>query len=93
MQSVILNIRANYNQLGPGEKKIADLILAEPRAILPLTITEFSEKAGCGNATLVRFAKRLGMNGYQDLKIAIAQDVSSLSSPFKSIFKEVSCLF
>ena len=88
MQSIILNIRANYNQLGPGEKKIADLILAEPRAILPLTITEFSEKAGCGNATLVRFAKRLGMNGYQDLKIAIAQDVSSLSNEKDRISKE-----
>ena len=87
MQSIILNIRANYNQLGPGEKKIADLILAEPRAILPLTITEFSEKAGCGNATLVRFAKRLGMNGYQDLKIAIAQDVSSLSNEKDRISK------
>ena len=84
MQSIILNIRANYNQLGPGEKKIADLILAEPRAILPLTITEFSEKAGCGNATLVRFAKRLGMNGYQEYTQKEVADTLGISQSYIS---------
>lgn len=91
MQSIIMNIRANYSQLGPGEKRIADLLLNEPRTILPLTITEFSQKADCGTATLVRFAKRLGMNGYQDLKIAIAQDVSSMSNEKEHISQNDSC--
>lgn len=79
MKSIFLNIRAKYDEMGPGERKIADLLTANPSAILPLSITEFAEKAGCGNATLVRFSKRLGLNGYQDLKIAVAQEMSTLS--------------
>lgn len=58
--------------MGRGERKIADFITSDPHSVLPLTITQFSEQAGCGTATLVRFAKRLGLNGYQELKIAIA---------------------
>ena len=74
MKSFFLNMRANYQDMGPGERKIADLLTAEPSSILPLSITEFAKKANCGNATLVRFAKRLGLAGYQELKISFAQE-------------------
>lgn len=77
MKSIILNIRANYDEMGRGERKIADLILFDPHCVLPLTITQFSELAGCGTATLVRFSKRLGINGYQGLKLAIAQEITN----------------
>ena len=80
MKSIILEIRSHYDQLGRGEKKIADFILSDPHAILPLTITECSHKAGCGTATLVRFSKRLGFAGYGELKLAIAQEISTLSA-------------
>lgn len=93
MKSIIIQIRSNYNKLGRGERKIADLISADPRAILPLTITEFSEQAGCGTATLVRFSKRLGFSGYQELKIAIAQEISTLSNDEDQISPDDSCYY
>ena len=93
MKSIILQIRTNYDKMGRGERKIADLISADPRSILPLTITELSEKAGCGAATLVRFSKRLGFHGYQELKIAIAQEISSLSNEKDQISPDDSCYF
>lgn len=80
MKSIILNIRSKYEEMGPGERRIADLLSADPGSIIPLSISQFAEKAGCGNATLVRFAKRLGLSGYQDLKIAVAQEISTLSN-------------
>ena len=91
MKSIILNIRSKYDEMGRGERKIADLILADPHAVLPLTITQFSELAECGTATLVRFSKRLGLNGYQELKIAIAQEISTLSNEKESIAPYDSC--
>lgn len=91
MKSIILNIRSKYDEMGRGERKIADLILADPHAVLPLTITQFSELAECGTATLVRFSKRLGLNGYQELKIAIAQEISTLSNEKESISPYDSC--
>ena len=59
MKSLFVNIRAKYEDMGPGEQKIATLLMAEPNSILPLTINEFAKKAGCGNATLVRFQSDL----------------------------------
>lgn len=91
MKSILLNIRANYDQMGPGERRIADLLIADPHSLLPLTINQFAEKAGCGNATLVRFSKRLGLNGFQELKIAVAQEISTLSNDQEQISPNDTC--
>lgn len=91
MKSILLTIRSLYKELGPGERKIADRLIAEPKSILPLSITEFATISGCGDATVVRFAKRLGVSGYQGLKLAIAQEVSTLSNENLQIAHNDSC--
>lgn len=93
MKSIILQIRSTYDQMGRGERKIADLISTDPHSILPLTITQFAEKVGCGTATLVRFSKRLGFAGYQELKIAIAREISTLSNEKDQISPDDSCYY
>ena len=93
MKSVILYIRSNYHEMGRGERKIADLITSDPHAVLPLTINQFSEKVGCGAATVVRFSKRLGFASYQELKIAIAQEITTLSDDWDLISSDDSCYF
>ena len=91
MKSLFLNIRAKYDEMGPGERRIADLLIAEPSAILPLSITEFAKKSCCGNATLVRFSKRLGLDGYKELKLAVAQEMATLSNPEEEIVADDTC--
>lgn len=70
----ILNIKILYSDMGKAEKKIAEFLMEKPDRILPLSITELAEKCGCGEATIVRFSRRLGFDGYQQLKISIAQE-------------------
>lgn len=91
MKSIILEIRSKYSDMGPGEKKIANCLLEDPSCLLPLSISEFAAKAGCGDATAIRFARRLGLKGYQELKIALAGEVSSLSREGEKISKHDSC--
>ncbi|MDY3030283.1 MAG: MurR/RpiR family transcriptional regulator [Clostridia bacterium] len=74
MRKTTLRIKMLYNEMGSAEKKIADWIFANPGAIIPLSISELAEQCGCGDATIVRFAKRLGCSGYQELKISLAQE-------------------
>lgn len=74
MEKTLLNIKLLYDKMGKAEKKIADFLLKNPSDILPLSITEFAEKCGASEATLVRFSRRLGLEGYQQLKISIAQE-------------------
>ena len=74
MSKTLLNIKIHYDEFSKTEKKIADFLMQNPDCILPLFITELAEKCGTSEATVVRFAKRLGFDGYQQLKIAIAQE-------------------
>ncbi|MBR2847922.1 MAG: MurR/RpiR family transcriptional regulator [Clostridia bacterium] len=74
MEKAILTIKANYDSLTKSEKKIADFLVENPRDILPLYITEFAEVCGVSEATIVRFARKIGFDGYQQIKIAIAQE-------------------
>ncbi len=91
MKSLFLNMRAKYDEMGPSERHIADLLIADPGSILPLSITAFAKKANCGNATLVRFSKRLGLDGYKELKLAVAQEMATLSSPEEEIVSDDTC--
>lgn len=77
MNKVILKIKVLLDEMGKAEKKVADWILQHPEEILPLSIGELAEKAGCGEATVFRFARHLGFTGYQELKISLARETKT----------------
>ncbi len=77
MNKTSIDIKLKYNDMGKAERQIADWLLKNPGEILPLSIVELAEKCGCSEATIVRFAKRLGFSGYQGLKISLAQESNS----------------
>lgn len=79
MDDIIIKIRSLYGRMGRGERKIADYIMENQQSIIGLSISELSAACGCGDATIVRFSKRLGLSGYQALKIKIAQQSGSIS--------------
>ena len=74
MNKTTLNIKVIYENLGKAEKRVADWIMENPGDILPLSIVELAEKCDSSEATIVRFAKKLGFSGYQELKISLAQE-------------------
>jgi len=91
MESTLHKIRFTRNKMGPAEKKIADYILENTQNIISDSISELSKKCDCGNATIVRFAKRLGYSGYQALKIGIAREINTTSAISIEINKNDSC--
>lgn len=91
MESTMHKIRRLYSSMGPAEKKIADFILADAQGIVSCSVTELAEKCGCGDATVVRFSRRLGFEGFQALKIGIAGEIGSTSSVGTEITKNDTC--
>jgi len=77
MNKFMINLKIKYDEFSKSEKKIADFLLTTSQEEMPLYITDLAEKCGTSEATVVRFAKRLGFDGYQQLKIAIAQERAS----------------
>ncbi|MBO5747014.1 MAG: MurR/RpiR family transcriptional regulator [Clostridia bacterium] len=74
MESILLKIKRLYPEMGSSERKIADWLTANFQEIIGLSINELATKCGCGEATIVRFSRRLGLSGYQELKLKIAQE-------------------
>lgn len=91
MDSIIQKIKSAYPDMGYAEKKIADYILKSTNEIASLSIVEFAKNCSCGSATIVRFSRRLGLGGYQDLKIAVASELNSTSKIDSTILKTDSC--
>ena len=74
MNKTMLQIKILYDEMGKAEKKIADWLTENPGDLIPLSISELADRCGCSEATIVRFARRLGFGGYQELKISIARE-------------------
>jgi DNA-binding MurR/RpiR family transcriptional regulator len=53
--------------LSKANRKIADRVLTDPEATAFMTISELAAAAGVNEATVVRFAASLGLNGYPGL--------------------------
>ena len=74
MDRISLQIKLLYDKMGKAEKRIADWIFENPGKIISLSIVELAEQCDCGEATIVRFAKRLKLNGFQELKFSLAAE-------------------
>lgn len=79
MESCLIKMKSLHAEMGRSEKKIADYILAHPNEIVSLSISELAKRCGAGDATVVRFARRLGLSGFSELKISIARQIGGES--------------
>ena len=91
MESIVHKIRFSLNSMGPAEKKIANYLLQHTGEIIDISISELAEQCGCGDATIVRFSKRLGLTGYQELKLCIAAEMNASSAISTEIEEGDSC--
>lgn len=73
--SVIPLINTSYTGFTKSEKKVADIVLKDPQSIIYSSITDLSEHCEVGEATILRFCKKLGFNGYQSFKMTLAQSL------------------
>jgi DNA-binding MurR/RpiR family transcriptional regulator len=65
------------NSATKSETVLIDFLeTAFPRDIVYSSITELAEMVGVAEATILRFCKKLGLKGYQEFKLLIAQDMA-----------------
>ena len=91
MESLLHKIRDQYEHMGFAEQKIADYLLAHTEEIIGISISDLAERCACGSATVVRFSRRLGLDGYQELKVRLATEIGSTSTIAEEILKSDSC--
>lgn len=72
-----LQMQAVYSTLKKAEKKAADFLIGHAKGVNRLSIQEFASEAGCSEATVVRLSKKLGYEGFPELKRDFAAFESS----------------
>lgn len=91
MESIVHKMRFSQNAMGPAEKRIAEYLLQHTGEIIDLSVSELAARCDCGDATVVRFSRRLGLGGYQELKLRIAAEMNASSMISEEIEKGDSC--
>lgn len=66
-------IAGRYPRLGPAERRVADYILAHPHEITGLPIAALAKRCEVSQHTINRFCRSVGLEGYPELKLALAQ--------------------
>lgn len=72
--NVLESIREKKVNLRASEEKVANYVLTHWQEVLHLPITEFAERVGVSEATVVRMCKKMGFRGFQELKITLAME-------------------
>ncbi len=77
MDQCFLFIKDNVPRLPRGEKAVGEFILANPEAVPSMSIGELAGACGTSKATVVRFCKSVGCNGFKDLCARLRADIST----------------
>lgn len=77
----VKNVISRLEQMMPfmsgKDKKIGEFVLRHQQDVLNLTLKEISAHAEVSEATVIRFARKLGCEGYADFKLALSASLSS----------------
>ncbi len=73
-------ISDSIEKLRKSEKKVAKFVLKNPFAVIRMRIVDLAQNASVSEPTVVRFCRAIGCHGFQDFKLALAQQLASSPS-------------
>ncbi|WP_344817629.1 MurR/RpiR family transcriptional regulator [Microbacterium soli] len=73
--TIARRIAAGRHSMPSAMSKIADVVTEHPAAPVELTITELAERAGTSAATVTRFCRALGFDGYTQFRVGVASEI------------------
>ncbi|MDY7115045.1 MurR/RpiR family transcriptional regulator [Halomonas sp. SSL-5] len=73
---LIDRIRQRLEELNRSERKVADVILADPAAATGMSIATLAQASSVSEPTVNRFCRSFDAKGYPDFKIKLAQSLA-----------------
>jgi RpiR family carbohydrate utilization transcriptional regulator len=73
-------IRDSSKLMRKSERKVADYVLANLNDVINMRIVDLAAQADVSEPTVVRFCRAVGCEGFQDFKLALAQQLASSPS-------------
>jgi RpiR family carbohydrate utilization transcriptional regulator len=86
LSAVLLKMQELKGSLSKSGQKVIDYIIKNPDEVIYLSIAGFAENCGVSDATVVRTCQHLGMSGYYEMKVKLAQ---SIVNPIQIIQEDI----
>lgn len=77
---VLARVRNGLAELTGALRRVAEHVLSDPEAAARSTIVELAERSGTSPATITRFCRAMGFEGYADLRLGIASETGRARS-------------
>src|SRR4051812_49333749 len=77
---VLLRVRSLLPEFTGALRRVPEQVLTDPAAASRATIVELAERSGTSPATVTRFCRALGFDGYADLRLGIAAETGRARS-------------
>jgi DNA-binding MurR/RpiR family transcriptional regulator len=78
---LIVHISGLLPSLSPAEQRVGRLVVADPADAARRTITDLATSAQTSEATVIRFCRSVGMEGYPQLRIRLAAEAARRIEP------------
>ena len=75
--NIISSLESVMPFLSSKERKLGEYVLQHRSDILSLTLKDLSLQAEVSEATIIRFARKLGCEGYSDFKLSLSANLSA----------------
>ena len=80
-----LRIKNKYCKLSKKQKLVADYLLKNYENVAFSNVNKLSTIVGVSESTIIRFAIRLGYNGYPDLQIQLRNKIKEKLNNYNSL--------
>lgn len=84
--SILMRIRHLGDALPPTARRIATYFEEHADEVIRMSITEVAEQTGASEGSIVGLCRRLGVSGFQELKILLSRD---LVEPMRMIHEDL----
>ncbi|GAA0897253.1 MurR/RpiR family transcriptional regulator [Pseudonocardia zijingensis] len=75
--SVLVRIRSVAPSLRPAQRRVADEVLRDPAGTAELPIGTLAQRCATSAATVMRFCRSAGFQGYPELRLALARETGN----------------
>lgn len=76
MQNIFTELRSQYEYLSRVEKKLADLVLEDPKRFIACSMEEIAQEASVSQGSVNNFSKKFSSGGFSALKLRVAACLS-----------------
>lgn len=83
----LILMQTQLASFSPVGQKIANAILEDPERVVDVSIQQLAREISVSEASIVRFCRTLGLEGFSDLKMALLKNATPTQIP--SVFEEI----